>query len=91
MATAVIDLSTITDIRKNMPCFEHRRSDIYSLVALEVAISESADNFLFETYPIVKETVFYETQHSIAFTNIRCVVPGRKILMLGGHNDEVSK
>lgn len=79
--TAEIDLTKIADTRKNMPCFEHRRSDIYSLVPLEVAISESANNFFFETYPIVKETIFYETQHSIAFTNIRCVVPGRKTLM----------
>lgn len=64
-------------VRSNMPCLEHRRNDIYSLHPLEISIPEPTKEFLFQTFPIPISTIFYETEHSISFTNIRCVVKGR--------------
>lgn len=34
--------------------------------------------FMFANHPVFKSTIFYETASSLAFTNITCVVPGRK-------------
>lgn len=74
-----IDLEKITKVETNMPCFQHRRADIYSLQVKSFdyltprALNES---FVFEKYPVDSGTIFYETQNTVAFTNIRCVVPG---------------
>lgn len=78
VAIAEIDLTVADKLRKNMPCFEHRRNEIYSLTVKPKRMRPSiTDNFLFEKFPIPNETVFYQSLHSLAFTNIRCVVPGR--------------
>lgn len=88
-----IDMNNLTAIRQRMPCFEHRRNDSYALcpiqmvspaksinenVILGVVEDEKLPHFIFEKYPVQKSTVFYETPLSVAFTNISCVVPGRK-------------
>lgn len=39
---------------------------------------EATPYFVFEKYPVPKSTTFLETPLSIAFTNVTCVVPGRK-------------
>lgn len=78
VVTANIDLDIVTSTRQSMPCFQHRRSDVYSLVPLELSLNEQTNNFIFEKYPVECETIFCETQYSVAFTNIRCVVTGRK-------------
>ena len=77
VAVAEIDVEKIHSVRKNMPCLEHRRSDIYSLAALKLKRNDFTSNFMFQTFPIPEETIFYESQHSLAFCNIRCVVIGR--------------
>lgn len=63
-----------------MPCFEHRRNEVYSLSVMPTKLQPSTADFVFEKYPIPNETIFYESDHSLAFTNIRCVVPGRILL-----------
>lgn len=82
VATAEIDLTVIDKVRGNMPCLEHRRNDIYSLVPVDMKGIRFTEAFLFQTYPIHVDTIFYETEHSVAFTNVRCVVNGRILLML---------
>lgn len=65
-----------------MPCFSHRRPDVYSLnfrVQNEYSISKGLP-FVFEKYPIDYRTIFYETETCLAFTNIRCVVPGHVLV-----------
>lgn len=62
-----------------MPVLQHRRSDIYQLQVVggeKIPICDE-DNFSFAHKIIPANTVFYRTRHSYAFTNIRCVVPGR--------------
>lgn len=84
------------NIRNRLPCFSHRRDDVYALAPVKMITAEESLNtrnvtftpipvekeeipyFVFEKYPVAKSTTFLETPSSIAFTNIRCVVPGRK-------------
>lgn len=98
--TATISLEFLTNIRNRLPCFEHRRNDIYTLAPSQIVTAneslkklhsiftpipveeEKTPYFLFEKYPVPKSSTFFETPLSIAFTNIRCVVPGRKLIKL---------
>lgn len=80
VAVTGIDLEVAGKVRQNMPCFEHRRNDIYSLSVIPDRVQQPATEFVFEKYPIPSETIFYQSAHSLAFTNIRCVVPGRILL-----------
>ncbi|KAG5666717.1 hypothetical protein PVAND_014731 [Polypedilum vanderplanki] len=75
---AEIDLNKIEKVERNMPCFSHRRPDVYS-IDFKVRF-QPIENFIFEKYPIDSRTIFYETEHCVAFTNIRCVVPGHVLV-----------
>lgn len=35
---------------------------------------------MFEKYPIDRQTIFFDSEHCVAFTNIRCVVPGHVLV-----------
>lgn len=96
--TTTISLESLMSIRNRLPCFEHRRNDVYTLAPIQMVTANESVNkinsnftpipieeettpyFLFEKYPVPKSTTFLETPLSIAFTNIRCVVPGRKLI-----------
>lgn len=102
--TAKISLEPLTDIRNRLPCFNHRRNDVYALASLRILSpkksltatnkdfqpipieEEQTPYFLFEKYPVPESTTFFETPLSIAFTNITCVVPGRKIYSIVQNN-----
>lgn len=81
-----IDIAKLDKVRRNMPCFDHRRNDIYQLKLNEdskqILTNNVTDNgdkyFTFGENKIPIETVFFESALTFAFTNIRCVVPGRK-------------
>lgn len=91
--TSKIELDLIKSIQERLPCFDHRRS-LYTLHGAMIPPINSIDSnffynpveteneetpyFVFEKYPVPKSTTFIETSLSIAFTNITCVVPGRK-------------
>lgn len=77
-----IDLEKIEKVERNMPCFSHRRSDVYS-IDMKTANSlepPPTEPFMFEKHPIDRRTIFYETELCVAFTNIRCVVPGHVLV-----------
>lgn len=94
--TATISMKPLMDVRSRVPCFDHRRNDVYSITPIRMITPETsalAPNsdlkpvpiedeatpyFLFEKHPVPKSTTFFETPFSIAFTNVCCVVPGRK-------------
>lgn len=64
-----------------MPCFSHRRPDVYSInFKANFKLSDEGEPFVFEKYPIDRRTIFYETEKTVAFTNIRCVVPGHVLV-----------
>lgn len=74
-----LDFGKLESVRQNMPCFEHRRDDMYNLSYRKgTARAQIADKqYSFGTNDIPKEMVFYSSEHCFAFVNIRCVVPGR--------------
>lgn len=82
LIVAEIYLAKLEQVRKNMPCFNHRRDDIYLLRDLSKSpkspTADDPDVYDFGGHVIQKETVFMTSEYSIAFTNIRCVVPGRE-------------
>lgn len=84
VAVAEIDLDLVKKIRREMPCFQHRRNDVYDLcpVNIDVPPLNDNDNFKFADKIIPGSTVFYRSKHSYAFTNIRCVVPGRILKLI---------
>uniref|UniRef100_A0A182MYV1 Nitrilase and fragile histidine triad fusion protein NitFhit n=1 Tax=Anopheles dirus TaxID=7168 RepID=A0A182MYV1_9DIPT len=81
---AELDFDKLNSVRTNMPCFEHRRDDVYNLSARvglpSVYGSPNEKKKSFGGIEIQPETIFYESEHSFAFTNIRCVVPGHVLV-----------
>lgn len=75
-----IDDQYLSHVRANMPCFNHRRDDIYKIAVLPPKSLDSTKTFMFGPYEIPSGTVFYESALSYAFTNIRCVVPGHVLV-----------
>lgn len=82
VAIANIDLSIVQGTRSMMPVFSHRRDDVYSLQVIHRDIITRSKNKceLFSDKLIPCSTVFLYSPYSFAFTNIRCVVPGRILL-----------
>ncbi|GAB0100992.1 Nitrilase and fragile histidine triad fusion protein NitFhit [Sergentomyia squamirostris] len=81
VAVVELDLDKVASVRRNMPCEEHRLKcqKIYTRVPLRIH-PDSEEDFEFGGFNIPQKTVFYETAHSFAFTNIRCVVPGHCLI-----------
>lgn len=78
-----IDLEKISKVENSMPCFSHRRNDVYDIEVMRVQnylIPPFSEPFFFEKHPIHPKTIFIETEFSVAFTNIRCVVPGHVLI-----------
>ncbi|XP_020801729.1 nitrilase and fragile histidine triad fusion protein NitFhit [Drosophila serrata] len=80
IGTAEIDVGQLETLYQNMPCFEHRRHDIYSLTAYNVRSPELAEDRAFANNIVDKRTIFYESEHCFAFTNLRCVVEGHVLV-----------
>lgn len=77
---APIDLSLVTSIRQSMPLEQHRRYDIYPKMIPSNLSNEPVEDvceFKFGASIVKGVQVFYKTQLSFAFTNIKCVLPGR--------------
>ncbi|XP_054732090.1 nitrilase and fragile histidine triad fusion protein NitFhit-like [Anastrepha obliqua] len=80
VATAEIDLNKNASVRRNMPVLHHKRNDVYSLTAFGMGIIDITQDWKFANNTIRKETIFYETEHCFAFTNLRCVVKGHVLV-----------
>lgn len=80
VAIADIDLNNLEKVRQNMPCFEHRRNDVYTLAAISTYHVPSPVPEKFADFTIPIDTIFYRSEFSFAFTNIRCVVPGHVLV-----------
>ncbi|KFB49967.1 AGAP012379-PA-like protein [Anopheles sinensis] len=83
---AELNYAKLESVRANMPCFDHRRDDVYSLSARQDVpfVSGSAVNekYLFGEFEIPPDTILYVSEHCFAFTNIRCVVPGHVLVSI---------
>lgn len=82
--TAEIDLDLLKKVREQMPVLEHRRDDIYNLKLIKEPQIVDYRDFYFSDKVIPAATVFYVTNYSFAFTNIRCVVQGRILFINAG-------
>lgn len=77
---APIDLSLVESTRQSMPLGRHRRYDVYPKMISSTLCEEpinDLDEFTFGAFKVKGLQVFYKTQLSFAFTNIKCVLPGR--------------
>jgi hypothetical protein len=83
LALAAIDLEYLRKVRREMPVFTHRRQDVYQLASCCVLpvspLPPDEATFNFGQVTIKGWAVFYQSRHSLAFVNRKCVVPGRKI------------
>ncbi|XP_025203414.1 deaminated glutathione amidase [Melanaphis sacchari] len=81
---APIDLSLIKSIRQSMPLESHRRYDIYpKMISNTICKNEPIEDsyeFKFGSSIVKGLQVFYKTQLCLAFTNIKCVLPGHVLV-----------
>ncbi|XP_027849946.2 deaminated glutathione amidase [Aphis gossypii] len=81
---APIDLSLIKTIRQEMPLECHRRYDIYpKMISSTLCKKKSIEDFYefkFGSSIVKGLQVFYKTQLCLAFTNIKCVLPGHVLV-----------
>ena len=76
---AEIDLERLREMRRNMPIHLHRRHDLYHLRTTPQILTDSAnEEHDFGGHRISKKVTFFETDLSLAFVNLKPVVPGRK-------------
>lgn len=73
-----INLNQADSTRLAMPVYNHRRYDIYpKILPATNYIGEGQKKYQFGQVEVFAESVFYRSALTIAFTNKRCVVPGR--------------
>jgi hypothetical protein len=82
VAIAEIDLSYVQKVRSTMPVWQHRRNDLYAEMSPQKTVEKSDEiddkaAYRFGSTVVQGSTVFYKTSKTLAFTNKRCVVPGR--------------
>jgi hypothetical protein len=76
IAMADVSLDFIQEIRREMPVSQHKRPDLY-LQSQDSLLPADDEKFQFGRVVIQGNTIFYKTNSTIAFTNKKCVVPGR--------------
>lgn len=98
---AEISHAKLADVRRNMPVFQHRRKDVYSLYPLSLrkellpVHSESTPAMTEEVQPeaatsepcnvfgnvnVPESCVFFKSNLSYAFVNLRCAIPGHVLV-----------
>ncbi|VDN05729.1 unnamed protein product [Thelazia callipaeda] len=79
MCFAEISPNYLDEIRKLQPVFDHRRSDLYSLVMLQKN-EIGNDDYVFGDHKIPSEHVFYRTSHTFCFVNRKPVLQGHVLI-----------
>lgn len=86
---APIDLTLINNMRETMPLKNHRRYDIYPKLSsngfYSLPITDS-NEIKFGSVVVKGFQIFCQTTLSMAFTNIKCVLPGRILYFLPNYN-----
>ncbi|XP_030560683.1 nitrilase and fragile histidine triad fusion protein NitFhit [Drosophila novamexicana] len=89
VAIAELELCQLEKLYQSMPCFEHRRNDIYSLTGFKLSApdyklcapsTQAGQDRPFAANIVDKRTIFFESEHCYAFTNLRCVVEGHVLV-----------
>ncbi|EFO28251.2 hydrolase [Loa loa] len=79
MCFAEISLSYLDEVRKLQPVFEHRRSELYSLIAVQ-RNEIGNDVYTFGNHSIPSEHVFYRSTYTFCFVNRSPVLPGHVLV-----------
>ncbi|XP_069356653.1 nitrilase and fragile histidine triad fusion protein NitFhit isoform X2 [Maniola hyperantus] len=100
---AEINGDKIADVRRNMPVFQHRRPDVYSLYTLSVrnqmlpehsgevkksketppenqTPAPTGEMYVFGHNRVPESCVFFKSELTYAFVNLRCVIPGHVLI-----------
>lgn len=81
IAVAEIDHTLLQKTRLSMPVLRHRRNDVYPSLQPQPVVqpngSTESENFQFGQVYVKGNGIFAKTDLSMAFTNKKCVVPGR--------------
>ena len=83
---ANINLDLVDSVRCAMPVFSHRRFDVYPKmiqIGNGIDVGNGQEKYQFGQVEVFALSVFYRSKLTIAFTNKRCVVPGRILLLFG--------
>ncbi|CAD5219690.1 unnamed protein product [Bursaphelenchus okinawaensis] len=75
---AEIDLDYVKEIRQVQPVIAHRRSDLYSIHYNSV--QKNYETLKFAEIPIPPEQIFYRSEYSYSFVNLKPVVPGHVLV-----------
>ncbi|VDP11299.1 unnamed protein product [Onchocerca flexuosa] len=79
MCFAEISLSYLDEVRKLQPVFDHRRSDLYTLIAVQK--NEIGNEvYMFGNNSIPAEHVFYRSTYTFCFVNRNPVLPGHVLV-----------
>ncbi|KAG8177323.1 hypothetical protein JTE90_018349 [Oedothorax gibbosus] len=71
----------VRKIRKEMPVWQHRRGELYSdILPPKSQEKTSVTKYMFGPHELHPECIFYKTNHSMAFVNKKCVVPGHVLV-----------
>jgi hypothetical protein len=73
-----IDPKTLTDVRRGMPVIDHRNPAVYDEITEVLRIPKDGVMYNFGPNDLPSSTIFLITDHSMAFVNKKCVLPGRK-------------
>lgn len=79
MCFAEISLSYLDEVRKLQPVLSHRRSDLYSVIAVQRS-EIGSETFAFADHNIPCEHVFYRSAYSFCFVNRNPVLPGHVLV-----------
>ncbi|XP_055864744.1 deaminated glutathione amidase-like [Biomphalaria glabrata] len=85
LCLAEIDLDYVAKVRSEMPVWQHRRTDLYGRVTAlhsdsSIISPEEQDSYQFGHVIIKSSQVFYRTLLSLAFVNIKPVLPGHVLV-----------
>uniref|UniRef100_A0A2C9JV67 Bis(5'-adenosyl)-triphosphatase n=1 Tax=Biomphalaria glabrata TaxID=6526 RepID=A0A2C9JV67_BIOGL len=85
LCLAEIDLDYVAKVRSEMPVWQHRRTDLYGrVIALDSDASiippDDQPIYQFGHIKIPSSHIFYRTRLSIAFVNIKPVLPGHALI-----------
>ncbi|XP_042909540.1 nitrilase and fragile histidine triad fusion protein NitFhit isoform X2 [Parasteatoda tepidariorum] len=81
IAFAEINMSYLKNIRRDMPIWKHRRSELYGSLILPEISDGSDSSYTFANIKLRPEHIFYKTKHSIAIVNKGPLLPGHVLVI----------
>ncbi|KAK2714404.1 nitrilase and fragile histidine triad fusion protein NitFhit-like [Artemia franciscana] len=81
IAFAEVDLDYLKSVRTRIPVQSHKRPDIYlEKFSRQSPLPENDAEYQFGQVTLKGEIIFYVTKYTMAFVNLKCVVPGHVLV-----------